>query len=146
MEQRARKMQLSQNHAVNRTSGFLIAEALVATLVMALVVGTVLTGYVTATRKMAWSSKSAAAQAMAVQSLEQMFAAKWNPPAVDEMSSISCTQTDNFILNGKATNYVTISNVSSNYPYTRMVIVNCVWTFQGKKFTNTVGALRGPNY
>jgi len=151
-------MQTQQTNSVNRrfgkSGGIVLAEAVVGIGVFAMIVGTVLTGYVTTTRRLAWASNAASAQAMAVGSLEQVFGAKWNS-GLDEMTN-ACTnplanmfvrtQTNTFALNGLATNAIIIFNVSTNDPKLRMVTVNCAWSFQGKNFTNTVAALRGQNY
>ena len=43
------------------------------------------------------------------------------------------------------TNYITITQVSTNPPYA-MIRVDCVWMFSDMgKFTNTVAVLRAPN-
>ena len=142
------------NRRFGKSGGIVLAEAVVGIGVFAMIVGTVLTGYVTTTRRLAWASNAAAAQAMAVGSLEQVFGAKWNS-SLDEMTN-ACTnplanmfvrtQTNTFALNRLATNAIIILTVQTTEPKLRLVTVNCAWSFQGKNYTNTVAALRGQNY
>lgn len=144
------------NRRFGKSGGIVLAEAVVGIGVFAMIVGTVLTGYVTTTRRLAWASNAAAAQAMAVGSLEQAFGAKWKwNSSIDEMTNACAsplinmfvrTQTNTFMVNGLATNAIIILTVQTNDPKLRMVTVNCAWSFQGKNYTNTVAALRGQNY
>jgi len=126
-----------------------LAEALLATAVFAVVAGSMLSGYVLSSRRLAWTSNNTIAQAAVVSSLEQAFSGNWTWPAtnaVDELTNMTMRVTTNLAgLNGLATNTVTVSNLTS-FPKTRLYTSTCVWTYRGKHFTNTVAVIRSPNY
>jgi type II secretory pathway pseudopilin PulG len=69
----------SQGKHLSKRSAFTLAEVVMAVFVVALVFGGVLTGYVQATKRAEWSGYSLAAQAAAIQQIEQARAANWDP-------------------------------------------------------------------
>jgi type II secretory pathway pseudopilin PulG len=152
------------------STAFTLVEVLISVVVMALVVGGILDGYVQANRIAEWSSMSLAAQSMAQQGMEQARCAQWNsqmwPPASgpgtgDELfvsNYFNATWSTN--LSGTnyamdvpatglpfyATNYITLTTVQTNPPL-RMIRSDCAWTFPrtGRVFTNSVVTYRAPD-
>ena len=136
-----------------RNQGFTLAEVVVTMLVIALVMGGVLSGYVLSAERAEWSAYSLAAHSLALQSLEQSRAAKWDPqawPVVDEQGITNFTQIEPLDMPVSripiyATNYVQITTVSVNPPL-RQIRADCVWRFIKRGlFTNTVVTLRAPD-
>lgn len=126
-----------------------IAMALTAIGVCALV-----NGYVLSARQAEISSLNLAAQAQALERFEQVRAAKWDPvadPPVDQVWSTNFPTT-NMVLDVPllkkeryATNYTTISVISTNPPL-RCIRVDTVWSWlNGKVYTNSIVTYRGPD-
>lgn len=132
-----------------------MVEVLLAMGVLVLMGSGLIYGYIQSARMTDWQAHSLAAQSFAMQRIEQARAAKWDtqagtpvdqlvgsnfPPLVGQLGiPISGT---NFVF---ATDYTTISNLSSTPPM-RMIQVDCVWRFtDGKVFTNTVVTYRAPD-
>ena len=130
-------------------------EVLLAMGLLVLMGAGIVYGYVQSARMTDWQAHSLAAQSFAMQRVEQARAAKWDtqagtpvdqlvssnfPPLVGQLGMpVSGT---NFVF---ATDYTSISNVSS-VPPLRMIQVDCVWQFtDGKIFTNTVVTYRAPD-
>ena len=115
----------------------------------------IISGYVVAARRAEWSSCSAAAQAMAMERLEQTRAAKWDPdafPSVDELVSsnfpvvvqpldIPVVGTNTVL----ATTTTSIASVSVAPPV-RMVRISCVCSLKARgPFTNSMISYRSPD-
>lgn len=73
--------QIGGNGVRNSSIAFTLVESLVSIVVLAVVVGGVLIGYVEANRVALWSSMSLAAQSLAQQGMEQARCAQWNSEA-----------------------------------------------------------------
>lgn len=112
-------------------------------------------GYVFSVTQAECSAYSLAAQSLANQGLEQVRAAKWDTaatPPVDMIVGGNFPPVVNILdvpISGTnivyATNYTTITQVSSTPPY-KMVQVDCVWRFMNRRtFTNTVISYRAPD-
>ena len=141
--------------SLRSASGFTLAEVVVSMGLLSLMALGIIHGYIQSARRVEWSAYSLAAQAMAVQRIEQARSAKWDrlafPPVdqlVDANFPVAAVVLDvpvsgsNFVY---ATNYTTISDVSSDPPL-RMIQVDCVWPFtDGERFTNTVVTYRAPD-
>ena len=136
-----------------RNQGFTLAEVVVTMLVIALVMGGVLSGYVLSAERAEWSAYSLAAHSLALQGLEQSRAAKWDPqawPVADEQGITNFTQVEplDVPVSGDpifATNYIRVTTVSANPPL-RQIRADCVWRFVKRGlFTNTVVTLRAPD-
>ena len=136
------------------SSGFTLAEVIVAIAVATLSFGGVICGYVLTADRAQWSAYSLAAQSLAMQGVEQARAAKWDPkawPAVDELGVTNYTQLDmlDVPVAGQpiqATNYISVTAVTQDPPL-RQMRADCVWSLvNGKRsrgpFTNTVITLR----
>lgn len=145
--------QVHQNWAV--ATGFTLVEVLVSLALMGLVAGGILAGYVQSARFTDWQAHSLAAQALALQRIEQCRAAKWDTrasPPVDLLTAANFpTTTEQLNLPEAGTNatlatlYTTITNISSS-PLLRMIQADCVWQFtDGRWFTNTVVTYRAPD-
>ena len=142
-------------HTLRSEKAFTIAEVVIAAAIAGICIGGIVYGYVQSAQRVEWSGESLAAQALAIQRLEQTRACKWDTDAgVDQLVAASFpVQTTimdlpvsgtNFLI---GTNYTTISDISTNQPLLRMIRVDCVWRFKltGRLFTNTVVTYRSPD-
>jgi len=112
-------------------------------------------GYTQSTKRAEWSGYSLAAQAIAVQRMEQTRACRWDPNVgVDQLVSsnfpVQTVVLDLPVIGTNAayaTNITTISSISTNPPLLRMIRVDCTWTFPttGRVFTNTIATYRSPD-
>ena len=135
-------------------AGFTLEEVVVAMGVAALTIGGVATGYATKARRAEWTAYSAAAQSAALQQLEQVRAAKWDPLALPEADELV---SDNFPVTTVAlevfgasspvdfvTNRTTITTLSVNPPL-KLIRVDSSWSFLSRDpFTNSVTTIRSP--
>ena len=143
------------------TRGFTLVEVVVCIAIVALIFGGIITGYVQTGYRAEWSGYSLAAQALAIQQLEQARAAKWDTldqPVADEITNILRVTwaTLDLPISGTnavwATNYCTVSGITiSTNPAVSvyMVKVDTVWPFLRKGisyyFTNTVAGYYAPD-
>jgi prepilin-type N-terminal cleavage/methylation domain-containing protein len=135
-------------------AGLTLAEVVVALAITGVVFAGVFKGYQLASRRAMYASYSQAADALAMQQLEQIITAMWVPSqgitnlftpslVATQVNPLGMPTISNNIV--YATNYASISMVSQNPPYA-MIQVQCVWNFMGMGvFTNTVAVLRGPS-
>ena len=134
-------------------TGFTLMEVVLSLTIMALVFHGILKAYTMAGQRAEWSAHSLAAQSLAMQQVEAMRAAKWDPqawPIVDEGGLTNFRSTD--ILDvpvGRlpyfATNVVAVTTVTVNPPL-RQIRADCIWQFKPRGlFTNTVITLRAPD-
>lgn len=131
-----------------------LTEILVALAMTGLGVFAMVTGFVNAATHAESSAYVLAAQCQALERLEQVRAAKWDPnadPPVDQIVSTNFPVLVKVLdiprkgLNVFATNYTTIKVVSVNPPI-KLMRVDCVWTWLNKKaYTNSVMTYRGPD-
>lgn len=130
--------------------GFTLAEVVISLLILAVLVGGMIGGYVNSAGLAEWNAHSLAGQSLAFQAVEAARAAKWDPqawPPVDELGITNFVQVE--ILDIPihktpiyATNYVSVTWVSTNPPL-RQLRADCVWGFPGRgHFTNVVITLR----
>ena len=140
--------------AKHRSGGFTLEEVVVSMAISAITIGGVASGYATTTKRAEWSNYSAAAQSAALQQIEQVRAAKWDPaalPATDELVSanfpLTTLKLDLPGANGTVayvTNRTTITSLSVNPPL-KLVRVESSWSFNSRgPFTNTVSTYRSP--
>ena len=125
-------------------------------MIAALVIGVTINGYVSAATRAEWSAYSLAAHSRALQRIEQVRSAKWDPgtfPPTDELTNSYFSILDTNILDIPisgtnvvwSTNYTTISTVSTDPPL-KMVRVDCVWRFMNRAIsTNTIVTYRAPD-
>jgi prepilin-type N-terminal cleavage/methylation domain-containing protein len=135
--------------------GFTLAEVVISMAVLGLGMGGLLAGYIFSANRAEWSSYSLAAQSLAMQRLEQTRAARWDPwdtqgntdavvnanfPAMREVLDIPQIGTNKVW----ATNFTTITLISTSPPC-KMIKVDCVWNFMGRRnYTNSVATCRAP--
>ncbi len=152
---------LSQARATNRSiryrSAFTLAEVVTAIAIVAIVFGGMIVAYIQAAKRAQWSGYSLAAQALAIQQVEQARSAIWdpsnnknnvtnlvlmsmvlaNPAGMYTMTGYSWTNLDlptsgtNYV---RATNYVTVSLIYNNNSSTppiqlQFLRVDTVWPF-----------------
>jgi prepilin-type N-terminal cleavage/methylation domain-containing protein len=149
-----RPCQSGRCQAAQTSTGFTLVEVLVSVAIAALVIGGVMTGYTTKTKRAEWSAYSTAAQSAALQQVEQIRTAKWDPlalPATDELVGsnfpvvpVKLDLPDATGTPAYATNHTTITSLSSNPPL-KLIRVDTVWFLNARgPFTNTVTTYRSP--
>lgn len=135
---------------------FTLMEVVISFTILVLVFHGILKAYNSACQRSEWSAHSLAAQALAMQYVEAMRAAQWDPqtyPAVDESGQTNFRAVDilDVISTGSTktqvyvTNVVSVTNLSVNPPL-RQIRADCIWAFKPRGlFTNTVVTLRAPD-
>jgi Tfp pilus assembly protein PilV len=139
------------------SAGFTLIEVAISALIVAMVFGGIIMAYEQSGQRVEWTGYSLAAQALAMQTIEQARATVWDPaqtPPVNELTNLNLmgatfvSGPPNYILTGfttnildvpyqstnyvMATNYVTISIVSLNgnsNDQEQVVQVQTVWPF-----------------
>jgi Tfp pilus assembly protein PilV len=133
--------------------GTTLTEVIISIAVTALAVGGMVSGYVFSVDRAEWSARSAAAQVLTSQRIEQTRAARW-----DTMAGIDEVVTTNFPVEiiplnmpstsatgVLATNITTITLISQDPPL-KIVRVDCLWSFLSRgPFTNTLITYRSPD-
>ena len=148
----------NQNRArrwLGSIQGFTLEELLVSLVLASVSMGSIMTGYVSVLRQSEWAANSTAAQVLAMQRVEQVRAAKWDPlahPAIDEVVSanfaeikqaLSVPMVSTNLPEAKVT--TTITTISTDPPL-KLVRVDCIWPFLDRGYyTNTVITLRSPD-
>jgi hypothetical protein len=156
-------------------AGYSLFEVVIATGIIAMVYGVILTGYIQCGLRAQWAGYSLAAQSLATEQVEQARSAIWDPAIskneLTNLNLLSMKYTSsnrtwsgyvtaildvpyrgtNFIL---ATNYVSVQlinlNNTTNPPLqVQMIRVDTVWPFQYRAgnlfFTNTAATLMAPD-
>lgn len=133
---------------------FSLEEVVFSMAIASVAVGGILSGHNLSYRQSMWSAASTAAQASAVQRLEQVRAAKWDPLAEQPVDEVLSSQFPLQILPlpspntstnvATVTNRTTITLVTANPPV-KLVKVDATWMFAGKVFTNSVFSYRSPD-
>jgi len=144
--------QIRGNGVCAACAAMTLVEVLISVVMMALVVGGIISSYVQANRIAEWSSMSLAAQSLAQQGMEQARCAQWNSQAwpvptnsgsgdelfvsnyVGAVWSTNLSGT-NYAMDVPATglpfyasNNITLTTVQTNPPL-RMIRSDCVWSF-----------------
>ena len=102
----------------NWRSGFTLVEVVIALTITAFVFGGIITAYVQTTRFAEWTGHSLAAQALAVQQVEQARSAVWDPAIPDRPNEVT-----NLVLQGRS--YTSLANkcfVLTGYSWTNLDI------------------------
>ena len=138
----------------NRRAGLSLAEMVVAMGIAGIGILAAVSGFVNAQKQVESSAYVLAAQCEALERLEQIRSAKWDPnatPPIDEMVGtnfpvlIKILDIPRKNLQVFATNITTITVISANPPL-KMMRVDCIWPWLNKKtYTNTVMTYRGPD-
>lgn len=135
-------------------AGITLTEIVISLAVTTLAVGGMVSGYTFSVERAEWSARSAAAQILVDQKLEQTKAARWDPmatPPIDDLVSsnfpvevtalaIPSTSSQGVL----ATNITTIALVSSDPPL-KMIRVDSIWPFKRGPVTNTIVTYRSPD-
>lgn len=135
--------------------GFSLTEVIVAMAMITLTFAGVIYGYLRTADRAEWSAYSLAAQSLAMQGIEQVRGAKWDPqawPVVDDLGVTNFTQVEalDVPVAGEpvlATNYISVTTISVNPPL-RQLRADCVWMLRSRRaaiagpFTNTAVTLR----
>lgn len=158
---------------LSRRAAFTLMEVVVAVVITGVVFGGILAGYVQSARRIEWSAYSLAAEGLNIQQVEQIRAAKWDTQttstnSVDETSSLALTNWA--FASGKwtgympaildvpcnasngnvvwATNFVSLSvitNTANSLATVKLIQSDTVWSFRGKRYTNSIAAYRAPD-
>lgn len=148
---------INHNRTRQLASGFTLTEVVMCCVIMGMLFSGILMGYVTAARRTEWSGYSLAAQALAIQQLEQARSAKWDVisvPSVNEITNIARMTWANMDIpySGsnyiRATNFVTISPITltTNPPVSvYLVRVDTVWQARGVVYTNSIANYFAPD-
>jgi prepilin-type N-terminal cleavage/methylation domain-containing protein len=148
------------------THAFTLIEVLIAVVILTLIMGGVLYGYVEANRIAEWSSQSLAAMSYAEQGMERLRAAQWcaeefslamgqgNTDVLgdnfqtNEVDTLDVPTTGSLIY---VTNTITATAVlnadGKSIPPLKRLVSQVVWTFTltGQLYTNTIVTLRAPD-
>ncbi len=142
------------------TRAFSLVEVLVSLSITGLILAGVITAYIQSLKRAEWSGYSLAAQALAIQQLEQTRAARWDTqstPVIDELVSSNFPSPTVIMLDLPvsgtnilyATNYISISTVPVSVAppvSVKYIEIRTVWPFtNGKIYTNTVATYRAPD-
>ena len=129
-------------------------EVLIAMAITGIGVFAAVTGFVNAATHAESSAYVLAAQCQALERLEQVRAAKWDPNADPQIDQIVATNFPVLIkvldiprkdVKIYGTNITTITLISANPPL-KMMRVDCIWPWENKKvYTNSVMTYRGPD-
>jgi prepilin-type N-terminal cleavage/methylation domain-containing protein len=136
-------------------SGMTLVEVVVAMAITGLAIGGILNGYNYCTNSSQKAALFLAANARAMERLEETRSAKWDTaswPAVDHLVATNfpskVVTLDKSGVGGAilpATIQTTIAPVSSNPPLKR-IRVDCIWKYRGVELiTNTVESFRAPD-
>ena len=156
-----------------QVSAFTLAEVVMAIAIVAVVLGGMTVAYTQTTRRAQWTGYSLAAQALAVQQLEQARSAVWDPSlSKNEITNLNLSSWSYSagVLTGytwtnldipisstnvvRATNYVTVRmlyyNGVANPPVqVQMVQVDTVWPFlwgrTNRFYTNSIATYCAPD-
>ena len=137
-----------------RQAGMTLAEVLVALAISGLAVGGIVSGYAFCTISARKAALSLAANARAMERVEETRSAKWDTaiwPIVDELvatnfpaRTVTLDLSGSGALTTSATIQTVISQISATPPL-RRIRVDCIWTFNdGQQFTNTIETCRAP--
>ncbi|MCX8157954.1 MAG: prepilin-type N-terminal cleavage/methylation domain-containing protein [Verrucomicrobiae bacterium] len=135
--------------------GFTLAEVIIAIALSAMVLASLITGYISTARRAEWTAMSEAAQLKVVNRMEQVRAARWDPLAVPPVDMLVASNFPVLVeelftpLGGTnatlATNVVNIMQVSTKPPV-KLVRVECCWRFLNNRlYTNSLMLYRYPD-
>ena len=138
-----------------RQAGMTLVEVVMALSITALAIGGIVNGYNYCTNSAQKAAYYLAANAKAMERVEETRSAMWDTvqfPVVDELVSTNFpTKVVTLELSGSggavvpATIRTTISQISVNPPLKR-IRVDCVWNYRGiQAITNTIETCRAPN-
>lgn len=135
--------------------GFTLAEVIIAIALSAMVLASLISGYLATARRAEWTAMSEAAQLKVVNRMEQVRAARWDPWAVPPVDMLTASNFPVWVedlftpLGGtnatQATNIVTIQTISDKPPL-KLIRVQCQWRFlDNRLYTNSLMLYRQPD-
>lgn len=136
-------------------AGMTLAEVVVALAIASMAVGGIVSGYIFSINSAQKWALSLAANAKAMERIEETRSAKWDTaswPSVDQLVATNFTN-ELVVLDRSgsgsgivyATNITQISQISANPPLKR-IRVDCIWSFKGTQLiTNTIETCRAPD-
>ena len=155
MTRNCNQTQAYYGHGSRGRRGTTLPEVVLSIALTALAVGGMVSGYFFSIDRAEWSARSAAAQVMAAQRLEQTRAAKWdslaNPPVDELVDTNFPVQVAPLCLPSTSTQGVLATNVTivtlvSEDPPLKMIRVDCTWAFVSRGlYTNTITTYRSPD-
>jgi prepilin-type N-terminal cleavage/methylation domain-containing protein len=135
-------------------AGMTLVEVVVALAVTGLAVAGIVNGYRYCTNSAQKASMAQAANALAMERIEETRSAKWDTsswPTVDQLvatnfpiKSVILDRAGSGVLTASATIRTEISTVSTKPPLKR-IRVDCVWQYNGFPITNSIETLRAPD-
>ena len=150
-------MQIQPTRA-GRAVAFTLMEVALSVAIMGLVFAGLISAYVQASNRAEWSGYSLAAQAIAVQQMEQFRTATWDTqsvPPIDQITNIPTSNYTNMDIPISGTNVVWVTNnitvtqfqVTTNpVSYLKMIQVDTIWPWRRTNFfTNTMVTYRAPD-
>jgi Tfp pilus assembly protein PilV len=133
--------------------GLSLCEVVISLALTSLSVAALIDGYVVCARQAETSALHLAAQAQALERLEQIRAAKWDPyadPPVDQIwttnfpAVVRVLDVPSRSAERWATNFTTVQVISTT-PALKAVRIATVWGANGKLYTNSITTYRGPD-
>lgn len=131
-----------------------LIEVVVAMALAGMAVGGIVAGYSFCTASAEKASLTLAANARAMERIEEIRSAKWDTsswPTVDQLVTTNFPKKEVTLdLSGSgvgktmATIQTEIVHVSTNPPL-KSIRVNCIWSFKGDPITNTIETCRAPD-
>lgn len=132
-----------------------LVEVVIALAISGLIVTGIILGYVFCTQSTIKDSLYMAANARAMERIEQARGAQWDIasfPVMDQLVATNFPDETNVVLDldesGSVTNLATlktyISQLSTNPPL-KIIRVDCIWQFQGEDITNSIETCRSPD-
>jgi prepilin-type N-terminal cleavage/methylation domain-containing protein len=137
-----------------KQAGMTLVEVLVALVITGLAVGGIVSGYGFCTISARKAAMTQAANARAMERIEETRSSKWDTaswPMVDELvatnfpvKTIILDPSRALNMTNSATLQTVISQISTTPPL-RRIRVDCIWTFNGERLTNTIETCRAPD-
>jgi type II secretory pathway pseudopilin PulG len=122
-----------------------LAEVVVSLVIVATVFGGILVAYIQAARRAEWTGRSLAAQALAIQQIEQARSSRWDlTTGMNELTNVGNSSFSALDLPSAGTNYVWATNyitasmltfTAPNAYQLRMITVDTVWPFTWRTTT-----------
>lgn len=135
-------------------SGMTLAEVTIAMAITGLAVGGIVSGYLYCTTSAEKAGLHLAANARALERIEETRSVKWDTaswPQVDQLVATNFpSKTVTLDLSGSGVGAVSatvnadITQVSTTPPLKR-IRVDCIWQFKGSTITNTIETCRAPD-
>jgi len=132
-----------------------LVEVVIALAITGLMVGGIVTGYIYCTTSAVKAELAQAANAKAMERIEEARSAQWDTsswPVVDQLvatnfpdESVTLDMPGTNTVGTSATIQTTISQISVTPPI-RRIRVDCIWQFRGVELiTNTIETIRAPD-